>query len=35
MASAGDLLRDHDGNEWTPLSLAALVREDRFLHIAI
>jgi twitching motility protein PilI len=35
MAPAGDLLRDHDGNEWTPLSLAALVRDERFLHIAL
>ncbi len=28
-------LRDGEGNEWTPLSLAALVREERFLHIGI
>jgi twitching motility protein PilI len=27
-------LRDADGEEWTPLSLAALAREDRFLHVA-
>jgi twitching motility protein PilI len=27
-------LRDADGQEWTPLSLAALAREDRFLHVA-
>jgi twitching motility protein PilI len=35
MTSAGDLLRDADGNEWTPLSLASLVREERFLHIGL
>jgi twitching motility protein PilI len=35
MTPAGDLLRDTDGNEWTPLSLAALVREERFLHIGL
>ncbi|MFC5461238.1 chemotaxis protein CheW [Massilia niabensis] len=28
-------LRDLDGNAWTPLSLAALVREERFLHVAL
>ncbi|MET0982219.1 MAG: chemotaxis protein CheW [Telluria sp.] len=28
-------LRDPDGNAWTPLSLAALVREERFLHVAL
>ena len=27
-------LRDADGQEWTPLSLAALAREDRFLQVA-
>lgn len=30
-----DRLRDLDGNAWTPLSLAALVREERFLHVAL
>jgi twitching motility protein PilI len=35
MTSVGDLLRDADGNEWTPLSLASLVREERFLHIGL
>ncbi len=27
-------LRDPDGQEWTPLSLAALARADRFLQVA-
>ncbi|MFL6633897.1 MAG: chemotaxis protein CheW [Massilia sp.] len=27
-------LRDADGQEWTPLSLAALAREERFLQVA-
>lgn len=34
MTREGDLLCDADGNTWTPLSLAALVREERFLHVA-
>ena len=34
MTRVGDALRDADGNTWMPLSLAALVREERFLHIA-
>lgn len=34
MQREGDVLRDADGNLWTPLSLAALVREERFLHVA-
>jgi len=34
MERDGDSLRDAEGNAWTPLSLAALVREERFLHIA-
>jgi len=34
MEREGERLRDADGNEWTPLSLAALVREERFLHVA-
>lgn len=29
----GDALRDADGHTWMPLSLAALVREERFLHV--
>jgi twitching motility protein PilI len=27
-------LRDAEGLAWTPLSLAGLAREDRFLHVA-
>ena len=34
MERVGDVLRDADGNTWTPLSLAALVREERFLQVA-
>lgn len=34
MTREGDALRDADGNLWTPLSLAALVREARFLDVA-
>lgn len=34
MQREGEVLRDTDGNLWTPLSLAALVREERFLHVA-
>lgn len=34
MTRDGDALRDLEGNTWMPLSLAALVREERFLHIA-
>jgi len=34
MQREGEVLRDADGNLWTPLSLAALVREERFLHVA-
>jgi twitching motility protein PilI len=35
MADEGTRLRDLDGHAWTPLSLAALVREERFLHVAL
>jgi twitching motility protein PilI len=28
-------LRDADGREWIPLSLAGLVREERFLQVAL
>lgn len=28
-------LRDADGVDWTPLSLAALAAEERFLHVAL
>jgi twitching motility protein PilI len=34
MRREGSVLRDADDNLWTPLSLAALVREERFLHVA-
>lgn len=34
MRREGEVLRDADGQDWTPLSLAALVREERFLHVA-
>lgn len=34
MQREGEALRDADNILWTPLSLAALVREARFLHIA-
>ncbi|WP_306395030.1 chemotaxis protein CheW [Telluria beijingensis] len=34
MERAGDVLRDADGHTWTPLSLAALVREERFIQVA-
>ena len=33
METSGDRLRDADANEWTPLDLAALVSDTRFLHI--
>ncbi len=33
MAAAGDFLRDADGNDWSALDLAALVRDERFLHV--
>jgi twitching motility protein PilI len=35
MAREGDGLVDADGQVWMPLSLAALVREERFLHVAV
>ena len=34
MQRVGDALRDADDILWTPLSLAALVREERFLRVA-
>jgi twitching motility protein PilI len=34
MTSADGRLLDADGREWTPLSLAALAREERFLQVA-
>ena len=35
MENLGAMLRDTDGQTWTPLSLAALVREERFLHVSL
>ena len=35
MHTDGSQLRDAEGHVWTPLSLAALVREERFLHVAL
>ena len=34
MTSEGGRLLDADGREWTPLSLAGLAREERFLQVA-
>jgi twitching motility protein PilI len=35
MRREGDALADAEGQLWTPLSLAALVREERFLDVAL
>lgn len=35
MLAAGARLRDANGDEWTRLDLAALVREERFLHVGV
>lgn len=35
MEREGEALRDADGHMWMPLSLAALVREERFLHVGM
>lgn len=35
MTPEGSSLRDADGREWIPLSLAGLVREERFLQIGL
>lgn len=35
MAADGAQPREQDANEWTPLALAELVREERFLHIEL
>lgn len=35
MRQDGASLLDGEGQAWTPLSLAALVREERFLHVAL
>jgi twitching motility protein PilI len=33
MEAADEHLRDADGNDWTALDLAALVADERFLHV--
>ncbi len=33
METAGEYLRDADGNDWIALDLAALVADERFLHV--
>jgi twitching motility protein PilI len=35
MQPDGDRLRDGDGQAWTPLDLAALVRDERFLQVGL
>ncbi len=35
MQPDGERLRDADGNAWTPLALAELVREERFLQVGL
>ena len=35
MQPDGQRLRDTDGQAWTPLALAALVREERFLQVGL
>jgi twitching motility protein PilI len=35
MTPVGDLLRDADGQEWTPLALAGLARDERFLQVGL
>ena len=35
MQPDGQGLRDADGLDWTPLPLAPLVREERFLHVGL
>ncbi|TFW34002.1 chemotaxis protein CheW [Massilia horti] len=35
MQASGERLRDVDANEWMPLSLAALAREERFLQVGL
>lgn len=35
MQPDGQQLRDADGQAWTPLALAALVREERFLQVGL
>ena len=35
MSPADGRLREADGSEWTPLSLSALVRDERFLQVGL
>jgi twitching motility protein PilI len=35
MQPQGAQLRDADGNDWTPLDLATLVADERFLHVGL
>jgi twitching motility protein PilI len=35
MSPEGGRLVDADGNEWTPLALSALARDERFLQVAL
>jgi twitching motility protein PilI len=35
MRPDGERLRDSDGHAWTPLDLAALVRDERFLQVGL
>ena len=35
MTPQDGILRDADGKDWTPLDLAALVRDERFLQVAL
>jgi twitching motility protein PilI len=35
MAPSGTRLRDAEGHEWSALDLAALVRDERFLHVGL
>ena len=35
MQAAGAQLRDADGNAWTRLDLAALIADERFLHVGL
>jgi twitching motility protein PilI len=35
MTPGDGVLRDPDGNDWTPLGLAALVQDERFLQVGL
>lgn len=35
MIPDGERLRDNEAQAWTPLDLAALVRDERFLHVGL